>query len=278
MKRGLKYASTTAGVLALLVCGNALRANASATFVAHQTYEDVYYLPPTSWLKPLSLGFHDALADLIWMRALVYFGDEIMHHGTVAHAFDYTEAMIELAPDMRPAYSWIATSGLYHSGGTITAADAERVASILERGLRVFPDDGELEWELGATYSYELPPLLTDEAARVRAKARGLPHLQRAARLGAGPPWLALSNATQLIRLGQAERALAHLEEMYATVTDEDARAEMAARIAQLRSDAYAEAFERANREAEASRLRDYPYLSPTMFLFVGPRATSEEQ
>lgn len=278
MKQWSQRVVALAAMAVLIAAASLLRARASATFVQTQTYEDMYYLPPSGWLVPFSLGYRDALADLIWMRALVYFGDEIMNHGVVQHAFDYTEAMIELSPHMRAAYAWIGTSGLYHSGGTITAADAERVASFLERGVRMFPDDGDLEWQLGATYSYELPPLLSDPEAREAAKRRGLPHLQRAALLGAGPQWLALSNATQLMRLGQREQALRHLEQIYSTVTDEDSRREMRARIAQLRSSVYAEAFERANREQEEARRRDFPYLSPTMFLFVGEKIGSESQ
>lgn len=277
MNRAMRSVGFAAAFGALVLGASNLRARASSTFVRTQTYEDIYYLPPSGWLRPFSLGYHDALADLIWMRALVYFGDEIVNHGAVQHAFDYTEAMIELSPHMRAAYSWIATSGLYHSGGTITAADARRVADFLERGVRMFPNDGDLEWQLGATYSYELPPLLASAEERDASKRQGLPHLERAARLGAGPPWLALSNATQLMRLGQQEQALRHLEEIYATVHDEDSRREMAARIAQLRSDVYAEAFERVNREQEEARRRDYPYLTPTMFLFVGEKLHPEE-
>lgn len=250
----------------------AMRTRASTHFIQTQTYEDIYYLPPPTWLRPFSLGHRDALADLIWMKALIYFGNELMHHGTVRHAFDYTDAILTLSPRMRVAYSWIATSGLYHSGGTITAADVERVATYLERGTRMFPDDGELEWELGATFTYELPPLLQDRAAKENARRRGLPHLQRAARMGAGPPWLALTNAQELARLGQTEQAVRHLEEMYATVNDADAREQIGERIAQLRTEAYAEAFERANQEAELARQRDYPYLSPTMYMLVGPK------
>ncbi|MBK8168985.1 MAG: hypothetical protein IPK60_01420 [Sandaracinaceae bacterium] len=276
MPKPLRILGLAAMLSVALIGTESMRVRASTHFIQTQTYEDVYYLPPAGWLSAFSLGYREALADLIWMRALIYFGDELMHHGAVQHAFDYTDAMLALAPHMRPAYSWIATSALYNTGGTVTAADAERVATYLERGTRMFPDDGDLEWQLGATYTYELPPMLNDPAAKERARRRGLPHLQRAARMGAGPPWLALTNAQALVRLGQREQAVRHLEEMYATVQDEDARDQIAARISHLRTEAYAEAFERANQDAEQARQRDFPYLSPTMYLLVGPRQTAQ--
>ena len=62
--------------------------------------------------------------------------------------------------------------------------------------------------------------------------ARGAEFLSIAARRGAGPAWLALTNASQFERLGQRERALDHLREMYALTSDEGVKQEIAARIA----------------------------------------------
>jgi len=259
------------GLLAALVPLRELRLRAHDQFRATQRYEDVYYVPPPEWLPVLSLGHREALADLLWLKALVYFGEELSHRGEVRHAFDYAEAIAHLDPYFKRAYRWIGMAAIYRTG-TVTAADARRAADFLERGARIFPDDGELAWDLGATLAYELAPLLHDAREKEEVKTRGIEHLALAARLGAGPPWLALSNAAQLRRLGHAEQAIRHLEEMYATVRDPDTKEQIRLHLEQLRSRAYAEAFVQAHRELEQNRRRDFPYVPPTLYLLLGHR------
>ena len=254
-----------------------LRVRGMAHFLATQRYEDVYYLPPPEWLTVLSLGHREALAGLVWTRALVYFGDEIKHQGDVRHVFDYAEAIVTLDPDFRAAYRWVGSAAIYRTG-EVTERDVRRAISFLERGARRYPNDGELAWDLGATYTYELPPLLDDERARNEAKRIGLEHLEVAARLGAGPPWLVLSNATQLRRLGQAEQAIRHLEEMYSTVRDPDTREQIELQLSALRSQAHTEALRRTVEELEARRRRDFPYVRPDLFLLLGPRPPVDER
>ena len=162
-------------------------------FLRTQRYEDVYYLPPPAWLGLFSLGHKEALADLIWLRSLIYFGDELQHRGNVEHIYQYTDAMLALDPYFKKVYQWVSACALYRTGN-VTARDARRVIAYLERAIRVFPDDGELAWTLGANYLYELPPLLATREEKAEAKRRGLEHLKVAALRGAGPPWLALTH------------------------------------------------------------------------------------
>lgn len=248
-----------------------LRARAMAHYVESETYEDVYYLPPPDALPWVSLGWDRALADLLWTRALVYFGDEMVHGGAVAHVFDYADAMLRLDPDFRAVYDWVATAGLYRPQD-VSQADALQTIEILRRGRERFPDDGELAWKLGAALAFEIPSLIDDPGERSAYRAEAAEHLIDAARLGAGPEWLALTNAAILERIGRAQAAADHLEEMYAMSTDERTRAELAGAIAQLRSAAHAEALVEANREEEERRARELPYLSPDLYFLVGPR------
>jgi hypothetical protein len=142
---------------------------------------------------------------------------------------------------------------------------------LLERAVAKWPEDGELAWELGATLSYELAPLLEGEE-KERAQLLGAEHLAAAARLGAGPEWLVFTNATMLRRLGHTEQAIRHLEEMYSVVRDPETRAQIETEIAVLRSAAAAEALREAVREFEEARRREYPYLDDGLYLHVGPR------
>ena len=84
--------------------------------------------------------------------------------------------------------------------------------------------------------------------------------------------WLALNNASQLERLGRTEQAVRHLEEMYAAVDDPDTRRQIVERIALLRDEAFAEAFQQTTDEVESRREREFPYVPPTFYLLLGPR------
>jgi len=217
------------GVASVAAAG--LRKGALEHALAGERYEDVYYLPPAEWLPAFSLGWDEALADLLWIRALIYFSDEFLSQGALAHVFDYTEAMLALDPDFRAVYRWIGTAGIYRPH-EVSPEQIRRSVAIMRRGLDRFPDDGELAWAIGASLAFELAPLLTDRREREAVRAEGAEYLMMAARLGAAPEWAVLSNAAILDRIGRADAAARHLEEMYARVNDEGVRARIAAALA----------------------------------------------
>jgi hypothetical protein len=256
-------------LLAALTGAWSLRGRAMDQYLASQTYEDIYYLPPPHWLQVMSLGYQRALADLIWLRALIYFGDEFENKGAVKHVFNYGESMLALDPDFRRVYRWVGVAGVYTPTGS-PPEFIEQAIDVLRRGVERFPDDGQLAWDAGATIVYELlPNLPKDDPERERLRAEGNEHMMAAARLGAGPDWLVITNATALRKLGEKERELRHLEEMYTLVRNPAVKAEIEARLSQLRDEAYAEAFRRANEEFEQRRNEEFPYIPPALYFFV---------
>jgi hypothetical protein len=260
-----------AAVLILAVVAGvwSLRRRAMDQYLGTQTYEDVYYLPPPQWLEVMSLGHRRALADLIWLRALIYFGDEFAHRGTVRHVFSYGESMLALDPDFRRVYRWVGMAGVYTPTGSSPEV-MERAIDVLRRGSERFPNDGELAWDAGATITYDLlPHLPKDDPNRDRLKAEGHEYMMVAARLGGGPAWLVLTNATSLRKLGQTDRELRHLEEMYALVGDAKVKAQIEIRLSHLRNAAYAEAFRNVNEEFERRREEEFPYMPSTLYFFV---------
>jgi hypothetical protein len=256
-------------MLATLAGVASLRGRAMDQYLSTQTYEDVYYLPPPAWLQVMSLGYRRALADLIWLRALIYFGDEFLNQGEVKHVHNYGESMLALDPDFRRVYRWVGVAGVYTPKGS-PPEFIERAVNVLRRGVERFPDDGELAWDAGATIAYELLPNLADDDPRRESLAsEGTEHMMNAARLGAGPDWLVITNASALRELGEKDRELRHLEEMYALVRDPAVKQEIEIRLSQLRDAAYSEAFRRTNEEFERRRQDEYPYMPSSLYFFV---------
>lgn len=270
MRRHLTSLVTPLAIALVALGTNALRTSAHEARQAAQRYEAVYYLPPAETLRWFSLGYDEALADVIWMRALVYFGQEFEHRGSVEHVFSYAEAMAALDPDFLAVYRWVGVAGLYRPEA-VSPEDIRRSIEFMKRGHQRAPENGELAWDIGAALVYELAPLLDEEEADL-AREEGSPYLLAAVRMGAAPEWAALSNAANLVRVGQNEQAARHLEEMYASTRDPSVRAAIAERIRQLRTQAEADAFMAAMEELETERRRDFPYLPAGLYLLVGER------
>lgn len=262
-------------VIALLV-GAALvssrtRLDSQGHFASTQRYEDVYYLPPPDWLKVFSLGYREALSSLVWMRTLIYFGDEMVNRGRSKYLYKYADAMLALDPYFARVYRWIAISGSYRTG-TSGVPDVRRSIDYLERAARLFPDDGEIAWDLASFYLYELKPHLPEGKERESVHRKGLEHLQVAILRGAGPPWLAMNASSQLEQLGQREQQIAFLQEAYGQVQSDDVKKRIEQQLAALQSASFAEAFAREQALAESKRKRDYPYLDIDLFLQVGTK------
>ncbi|MFW2388465.1 MAG: hypothetical protein ACN4G0_09015 [Polyangiales bacterium] len=268
MRIASRFTAVLASV-ALLAGVWSLRGRAMNHYLDTQAYEDIYYLPPPHWLEVMSLGHRSALADLIWLRALVYFGEEFAQQGAVRHVFNYGESMLALDPDFKRVYGWVGMAGIYTPTGSSTGV-MEKAIDVLRRGTERFPDDPDLAWDAGATIIHELlPNLPKDDPDRERIEAEGRELMMAAARLGGGPAWLVLTNATSLRKLGETDRELRHLEEMYAVVSDTKVKKLIQLRLSQLRDQAYAEAFRAANEEFERRRQEDFPYLPSTLYFFV---------
>ncbi|HEX5655837.1 MAG TPA: hypothetical protein VFX59_01525 [Polyangiales bacterium] len=233
-----------------------------------QRYQDTYYLPRAEYLPLLSLGYQAALADLLWCKSLVYFGEELMHRGIVRYLFQYTDAILALDPSFREPYRWVSTAALYRPGQA-TRQEAMHAASYLERAVKRWPDDGELRWDYGSLLRFELAPIERDPQRRQELLERAAPQLEAAARLGAGPPWLALNSAELLNKLGRTEQAIRHLEELRSTIGDPALLNDIDHKLQSLRTHTYLEALQTAERQFEEARLSAYPYLSHGLFLFV---------
>ena len=237
-------------VALVMLCGSVVvlrtQRDGMQHYLATQRYDDVYYLPPPEWLPVFSLGHREALADLIWLRSLIYFAEELGQHGEVAHLYAYADAMLALDAHFKKVYTWVASCAIYRSG-TVTNADVLKSIAYLERAVRLYPDDGELAWAAGGNYLYELAPNMPAGPERDEMRRKGIEHLRVATRMGAGPPWLVLTAASELNRLGQRELLIQHFEDLYDKISDPSVRAEVETRLAALRDQAFADAFKRTS-------------------------------
>lgn len=265
----------TAAVLALVPWLLLLRLEGQTQYRGTRHIEDIFYSPSARALPVLSLGYRRGLAALLWVEALVYFGEQVALRGKTRYLRDRAEAILALDPKFRDVYKWFAVVVVYNST-EITRKDIETSNQFLERGLRAFPRDGELWYLLGFNYAIELPTFTedADEKQRFRRKAAEL--FARAAACPGAPGDAALMAVEMGSRGGGDALAIAYLRRVLAASTEERVRDQLIARLARLTSRAEADRLDADRQTFTATWKRDYPYLPGGMFALVGERLGSE--
>ncbi|MFN8642225.1 MAG: hypothetical protein U0802_11410 [Candidatus Binatia bacterium] len=106
------------------------------------------YLPKADYLRPMSLGWQNALANVLWFRTISYFGA----HYRGDHTYPWLASMCDLVTDLDPRAEHV-----YRFAGVILPWEANQVdagIALLQKGLRQFPNDWMLHYHLGFHYYF----------------------------------------------------------------------------------------------------------------------------
>ena len=140
MIRGVVLTAALGGLAAVVaVTGADLDRGARAAARA----DEPVYLPRAAYLRPISLGWQNVLADILWFRAISYFGEHYRSNRT----YPWLAQMCELVTDLDPRAEHV-----YRFGGVILPWEANQVDAgmhLLEKGTQQFPDSWTLEYYLG---------------------------------------------------------------------------------------------------------------------------------
>ncbi|MFO7564434.1 MAG: hypothetical protein R6X02_17440 [Enhygromyxa sp.] len=229
--------------------------------------QDVLYLPPAEHLGPMSLGYREALADLIWIRAVIFAGDRV---GATNYAWimEYLEAIYSLAPGFRRPYAWGGVAFIY-SGEDVDRAMIDRAIALYRRGLEHFPEDHELLFAAGMLLTRDVqsvPGYSEDEKSAAMEEGAAL--IRKAAAFGAPP--LVRELAATLVREGGADQlAIQFLETQLLQAEDEDHRRLLRIKLEAALGEAGLESLERIRAEFEAARQAQAPYVAPELFVLI---------
>jgi len=229
--------------------------------------QDLHYLPAPGALRAASLGYTELLADLLWVRQVVYFGDQFTRRGDFRFVDRYLKTAVALDPNFRRLYAWAGIAYTY-SGVPTTNVLVRQSNEMLELGLEHFPTDWELNFMLGINYINELKT--SDPEQKQAWKLKGAEYVRRAAVTGKGPPWLPVLVASILTKGGEAEAGIRHLEEILLTTEDENVRERVHNKLLQLRRAALP-AIERHRDEFMAGWREHMPYAPSDFYVLLGP-------
>jgi len=176
----------------------------------------VFYLPEAKYIKPLLLGQETFLADLIWIRTLGYFADQLR-----GGKFEYLEGLINLATDLDPRfeqiYMWAGAIYMYR-GGRISKKQILASTKILEKGWRRIQED-PVGWKHHPQY-WMIPQMIGfNYAVELRDREKGAPYMAATARIPGSPEIYKTYAATNYQKAGKLEEGIKVLEDMLAIET-----------------------------------------------------------
>lgn len=158
---------------ALIAAGATVRATAVRIDAARQVARGTgpIYLPRAEYLRPMSLGWANVLADLLWFRTISYFGE----HYRSDRTYPWLAHMCDLVTDLDPRAEHV-----YRFAGVILPWEAEQAEAgirLLEKGTRTFPDSWLLHYYLGFNhFFFRNDPERAIESLRTAARLPGAHH------------------------------------------------------------------------------------------------------
>lgn len=265
---GLVFLASVAGV-------SVVRPKLADTLKGTKQAAEIYTLPPPEALPLVSLGYRSAMADLLFTKAIIAHAQHAERKQRYDAVADYLEAIIALDPTLRDVYRFADTLIVYHAVGEPTPELLRRAWRILEVGLELRPGDAELWLSSGQFMAFIAPQWLKDPEEKKAFRARGAQQLTRAAELAGETreniSWQALAAVGVYTKEGERQAAISHLERAYLMTDSEELREQIALRLAALRRDAEVERIKRIS-DSFAQRWRDdFPFVSRTKILVLGP-------
>jgi len=214
-------ARTGAAVL-LIVCVLAAQAGVQRSFEKAwpiRSFEQLLYLPSGRHTKALTLGFSNLAADVLWVRAVGYFGGHVL----TDNEYPWLYRILVQVTTLDPPFTYP-----YFFGGMALALKPQsgnESIAMLTRGMINYPGDWRYPFSIGfnAFYNQHDP----DRAASLMRYAASLP---------GGPEYLPRLAASLLAETGRVGIAIRFLETMAEGTRDASARENIYRKIEDLRA------------------------------------------
>lgn len=218
---------TSSGRLALLVSIAAafallvpLQHQIDAGMAAQQVEEEVLYLSHGDQVKRLALGYDALLADVYWIRAIQYFGENAIANRGVSESQRTPPRLLypllDVTTTLDPQYI-----EPYRFGGFFLAdyVDEQLALKLLHKGIQANPDNLNLWLDLAFLYWSSGDCEAASEA------------YEKAGRVTGAAPWVSQMAPVVLADCGKREFALRMLTTMYQSTDDPRVREDIATSI-----------------------------------------------
>ena len=186
-----------------------------------QPVESFMYLPSGAFLKGAALGYDEMLGDLLWVRAVGYFGG----HVRTDRNYTWLAHLLDVVTTLDPLYQYP-----YEFGGIVLATEAGEVdesIALLKKGMENVSIDDPRYWYfpffLAYDYMYHKNDYLT--AAH---------YLEQAAKFPKSPTYLPRLVARLYADADSPEVAVTFLQEMIKATEKQDLKDRLKKRLHQV--------------------------------------------
>ncbi len=233
--------------------------------------EDLLYLPSSQHLSLMSVGYREALADLIWIRAVIFAGSALGREN-YDWVRSYLRVVNELVPTFRRPYAWGGVVVIYN--GKAIGGDMVRTAiEIYREGLARFPEDHEMLFALAMILSRDVTEEAGFSAEEVNeAKREATELVRRAAAFGA-PPLVRQLAATLVTQGSVDELTIQFLESQLLATEDPDYQRVLRQKLSEIVGERRFEHVVELRRSFYAERNAAYPYLDDVVYAIVRDEA-----
>ncbi len=241
--------------------------------------QDIAVLPPPHYLEAMSLGYREALADLVWIRALVFAGERLGETDTNMVG-RYVEGITTLAPRFHRPYLWGGITAIYGGAGRIDRPMVEQSAAIYRAGLVHFPRSHKLLYALGMLLTHQVASTPGySEQERQALAVEGVDLIRRAAAHGADP-LVRRYAATIITEHATDQLARQFLESQLASSDDEEHRRLLRRKLGALTSREAVAEVERIRESFVAEQRAQAPYVPDGVYAVIraeqGPLTSTE--
>jgi len=226
-----------------------------------------YNLPPPTFLPVLSFGYNELAADMIWIKTISYFAEQLLKKQDLGYLQHYTECALTLDRRFRAVYRYIPSMYMTR-GDALSNKEVQYAIRLLKRGYKQWPDDWVFPLNIGTYYMFELK---TDKREQKLAWKRiGADWIREAALIGADIPWLPSLAAKIYSEQGQRDLAIRHLQEIYLATKDEKMRQDIRFKLRQLKAEQMlSEADAAAKQFAADFKASPVSYISQDLFVLL---------
>ncbi len=111
---------------------------------------DILYLPKGEYVKIIAMGFDSFMADLLWIRAIQYFGGHFMFDSK----FPVIDRLLEVITTLEPTFQEVYTFGamVLHD----EMHQREKAIALLDRGIENNPNSWHIAYDKGFLWFEEL--------------------------------------------------------------------------------------------------------------------------
>ncbi len=274
MQDFLKKLVWTSGLIACfgLMFLSLSRIDRQRTFIPQAM--DSFYLPSEQVLKLASLGYRRMAADLLWVKTLMYFGEELAGPRRQTWLAAHARRVVTLDPSFELAYTWAGAAMLY--GGRVIDNETVLLSNEFYRaGMKRFPDNWRFPAALAFNLVYEYRT--DDPEIQERHRTEAIELFERASRMEGAPPYLKLFTITQMTRAGLNQLAVEYVKEAYASAQDEEERKLLARRLQDLEKGDHALELQWHHEQTDKMFRLSLSYGSQELFFLLGPRPENIE-